>query len=152
MLAAILSVFHTQNALAHPLHTSLAAITQNGSDDFTVTLRVFADDFFRHTGAVDRADGVPPDSRIVTYLMRTFVIIDRGGRGLPLKWCGSKRVADLLVICLSGRLPGGLRGARVRYSILSDLFPDQVNILQVNAGSRRQSLLFTPAETTRLIK
>lgn len=152
MLAAILSVLAAQPALAHPLHTSVAAITHEGNDDFTVTLRVFADDFYQHTRASDTAAGIPPDARIVKYLMRTFVIIDRSGRGLPLKWCGSKRVADLLVICLSGRLPGGLSGARVRYSILSDLFSDQVNILQVNAGSRRQSLLFTPAETTRLIR
>ena len=140
-------------AFAHPLHTSLATITQNGNDDFTVSLRVFADDFLRHTGVPEAtAARIPPDGRIVTYLMRTFVIIDRSGRGLPLKWCGSRRVSDLLVICLSGRMPGGLRGARIRYSILSDLFSDQVNVLQIRTDSRKQSLLFTPVETTRLIK
>ncbi len=151
LLCAMLYGVVARPALAHPLHTSLAAIKQSGSSDFTVSLRVFADDFHRHTGARDTADGSPPDERIVTYLMRTFVIIDRSGRGIPLKWCGSERVADLLVICLSGRIDGGLRGARVRYSVLCDLFPDQVNILQVSTDARRQSILFTPAETTRLI-
>jgi hypothetical protein len=151
LLGAVVTVFAARSAQAHPLHTSVASITASAAGDFTISLRVFVDDFLSHTGAAEPRDGVVPDARIVKYLMRTFVIIDRSGRGVPLKWCGSKRVADLLVICLSGRMPGGLRGARVRYSILSDLFSDQINILQVNAGSRRQSLLFTPAETTRVI-
>lgn len=151
VLCAMLIGLIARPALAHPLHTSLAAINQSGSNNFTVSLRVFADDFHRHTAARDTADGSRPDARIVKYLMRTFVIIDRSGRGIPLKWCGSERVADLLVICLSGQIAGGLRGARVRYSVLCDLFPDQVNILQVSTDSRRQSILFTPAETTRPI-
>lgn len=152
LLAGIPSVFLARPLVAHPLHTSVAAITQTSTDDFTISLRVFADDFYRHTAATDTVVGVRPDPRIVKYLMRTFVIIDRNGRGLPMKWCGSHRVADLLVICLSGRMSGGLHGARVRYSVLTDLFPDQVNILQVASRSRKQSLLFTPSETTRRIQ
>ena len=152
LLAAIPSVFLARPLVAHPLHTSVAAITQTSTDDFKISLRVFADDFYRHTAATDTAVGVRPDARIVRYLMRTFVIIDRNGRGVPLKWCGSHRVADLLVICLSGRVPGGLHGVRVRYSVLTDSFPDQVNILQVATRARQQSLLFTPSETTRTIQ
>lgn len=153
VLGTIVAGFMARPAFAHPLHTSVATITQNGSEDFTVSLRVFADDFLRHTGVPEAtAAEISPDARIVAYLRRTFVIIDRSGRGLPLKWCGSRRVSDLLVICLSGRMPGGLRGARVRYSILSDLFSDQINVLQISTDSRKQSLLFTPAETTRPIR
>lgn len=148
VMCAILAGFIARPALAHPLHTSLATITQSGGEDFEVSVRVFADDFLRHTGA---PDGIRPDARIITYLMRTFVFIDSNGRGLPLKWCGSRRVGDLMFICLSGRMPGGLRGIRIRYSILSDLFPDQVNLLQISTDSGKQTLLFTPAETTRLI-
>ena len=140
-------------SLAHPLHTSVATITFTRGDEFTVSLRVFADDFLRHTGAAEATkEGSSPDARIVTYLMRTFVIIDTNGRGLPLKWCGSQRVADLLVICLSGRMPSGLRGARIRYSVLTDLFPDQVNVLQISRDPGKYSLLFTPAEATRLLR
>jgi len=140
-------------ALAHPLHTSLAEMTQKANGEFTISLRVFADDFLRHSGAPEPATGGGrPDARIVDYLRRTFVVIDRNGRGLPLKWCGSSRVSDLLVICLSGRISGGLRGARVRYSVLTDLFPDQINVLQIATGSGRQNLLFTPGETTRMVR
>ena len=151
VICAILAGFIARPALAHPLHTSFATITQSGGGDFAVSLRVFADDFLRQTGAPPAADGIRPDARIVTYLMRTFVFIDRNGRGLPLKWCGSRTVGDLMFICLSGRMPGGLRGTRIRYSILSDLFADQVNVLQISTDSGKQTLLFTPAETTRLI-
>ncbi|MBA3466105.1 MAG: hypothetical protein H0T21_01760, partial [Gemmatimonadaceae bacterium] len=78
-------------AMAHPLHTSLAEITEKGTGEFTVSLRVFVDDFARHTGVSEANATTPvPHARILSYLMRTFVIIDRSGRGLPLKWCGSR--------------------------------------------------------------
>ena len=152
LLGAMVTAFGASPARAHPLHTSVASITETATGEFTVSLRVFVDDFLRHTGAVEPRDGVAPDVRIVSYLMRTFVIIDRSGRGVPVKWCGSRREADLLFLCLSGRVPGGIGGATVRYSILTDLFADQVNILQVSAKSRNQSLLFTAAEKTRRIR
>lgn len=151
LVAAVVAV-GARPALAHPLHTSLAEMTQGATGEFRVSLRVFADDFLQHSGAPDPAAGGRPDARIVDYLRRTFVVIDRNGRGLPLKWCGSSRVSDLLVICLSGRISGGLRGARVRYSVLTDLFPDQINVLQIATGSGRQNLLFTPGETTRMVR
>lgn len=148
----MLTLLTAPPARAHPLHTSLATITQSGGENFTVSLRVFSDDFLRHTGAsVEIGDGNQPDPRLVSYLMRTLVFIDRNHRGLPLRWCGSKKVGDQLVICLSGKMAGGLRGSTIRYSILSDLFSDEVNLLQIQIDSRKQSLLFTPAETTRVI-
>ena len=151
LLCAMSTAFGAGPARAHPLHTSVASITETAAGDFTVSLRVFVDDFLRHTGAAEPHDGVVPDVRIVNYLMRTFVIIDRSGRGVPLRWCGSRRVADLLFLCLSGRVSGGIGGTIVRYSVLTDLFADQVNILQVSAKSRNQTLLFTAAEKTRRI-
>ncbi|HXG72547.1 MAG TPA: DUF6702 family protein [Gemmatimonadaceae bacterium] len=150
---AFLATLIAGPAMAHPLHTSLAELTEKGTGDFTVSLRVFADDFMSHTGVTEANATTPvPNARILSYLMRHFVIIDRSSRGLPLKWCGSRRVEDLLVICLSGRVAGGLRGTRIRYSVLTDLFPDQINVLQLSTGARRKSLLFTPAETTRTIR
>lgn len=140
-------------ANAHPLHTSIAELVENSEGEFSISLRVFADDFLRRTGVAETsATSAHPDARILSYLARTFVVIDRSGRGLPLKWCGSRRVADLLVMCLSGRIAGGVGGTRVRYSVLSDVFPDQVNVLQLRSASRKQSVLFTPTETTRLIR
>lgn len=152
LFGALLTALGSSSAAAHPLHTSVASITESPTGEFTVSLRVFVDDFLRHTGAAEPRDGIVPDVRIVNYLKRTFVIIDRSGRGVPLKWCGSRREADLLFLCLSGRVSGGITGAIVRYSILTDLFADQVNILQVSAKSRNQSLLFTPTEKTRRIR
>lgn len=152
LFGAAVIAFAARPARAHPLHTSVASITETAAGEFTVSLRVFVDDFLRHTGGAEPRDGVVPDVRILNYLMRTFVIIDRSGHGVPLKWCGSKREADLLLLCLSGRVSGGIGGAIVRYSILTDLFADQVNILQVSAKSRSQTLLFTPAEKTRRIR
>ncbi len=152
MICAMATAFGASSARAHPLHTSVASITETAAGEFTVSLRVFVDDFLRHTGAAEPHDGIVPDVRIVNYLMRTFVIIDRSGRGVPLKWCGSRRDADLLFLCLSGRVSGGIGGTIVRYSVLTDLFADQVNILQVSANSRNQTLLFTAAEKTRRIR
>ena len=66
VLGTIVAGFMARPASAHPLHTSVATITQNGSEDFTVSLRVFADDFLRHTGVPEAtAAEISPDARIV---------------------------------------------------------------------------------------
>ena len=49
LLCAIVTAFGASPARAHPLHTSVASITETAAGDFTVSLRVFVDDFLRHT-------------------------------------------------------------------------------------------------------
>ena len=145
-------------AAMHSLHTSLAALTHDAaSQTLTVSLRVFVDDF---ASAVIRArpaaDGapvvVPPDSAMFRYVVRRFTIADAAGRPVPLRWCGARRAGEVIFVCLRAPMVGNPTGARVRSAVLTELFTDQVNIVQASYGGRRRTLLFTPSDGAKVLQ
>ncbi|MFL5577412.1 MAG: DUF6702 family protein [Gemmatimonadaceae bacterium] len=139
---------------AHPLHTSLTAITYDApSRTARLSVRVFADDFLAAAAAVPvaRAAGGVTDEAARTYVASALTLAERGGPPLPLAWCGARRVGDFLWLCLTAPAPRGLAGAHVQSRILFERFSDQVNIVQADLGGRRQSMLFTRGDGERTL-
>ena len=124
----------------HPIHTRTAAIAlRPGSDTAEVILRAFADDF------------PPGTSRpaIDAYLAARFRIITPDGRPIPLR-IESVRVEGLAVVtALTGFAPHGLSGHRIWHGVLSERFPDQVNLVQARYGGRSVTLLFTASDSAK---
>lgn len=138
-------------AVMHPLHTSFAELAYDpAARAVTVSLRVFADDFSadvtRRTGVRGGADGVPPDAALFRYVAARFAVVTARGETLAFQWCGVRRAGVQLFVCLRAPAATPPSGARVRSAILSDVFTDQVNIVQSSVGGRRQTLLFTPGD------
>lgn len=131
---------------AHPLHTTFVELTfAPRSSTLTATVKVFADDFLRRVtrgAAAKPGDDAVLQKLSLDYLSRTLLV--SGPTGAPVRWsfCGWKRSADLVFICLSGRAASGLPGLRIRDAILADVFGDQVNVFQAEYGGQRHSLLF----------
>jgi hypothetical protein len=122
---------------AHPLHTTMTELTEDRAAGVVrATIRVFADDF-------TKAKGTAPE---LTYVSSVFTFIDRSGRPLALRSCGTRRTAELLWICVEAASTEGLAALRVRNAMLSDLFDDQVNVVQGMIGGARRSLLFTKGD------
>ena len=140
-------------AESHPLHTSLAEIVYEPAQrEVRISIRVFADDFSsasatnasskrRTAQALDRARST--ESPALAYARSMFVLADASGRHLPLAYCGGKRIADLIWLCFHTSAPSGIAGFQVANRILFDLYPDQINIVQVTHGEKKVSLLFT---------
>ena len=144
-------------ASAHPLHSSLAELAYDpAARAVQVSLRVFVDDF---SSAVihgkPAAPGapvvVPADSAMVRYVTARFTLFDRAGRVVPLRWCGARRVGEQLFLCLRASAAASPSGGRVRNTLLTELFTDQVNIVQASYGARRHTLLFTSAAGTKAL-
>jgi hypothetical protein len=136
-------------AAAHPIHTSFAELVYDpAARAVTVSLRVFADDFSadvaRRTGARVGADHVPPDAATFRYVVERFTVVTARGEALPFRWCGLRRAGIQLFICLRAPAAAAPAGGRVRSAILSDVFTDQVNIVQATVAGQRRTLLFTP--------
>ena len=128
----------------HPLHTTLTQLAYREADGMVeATVRVFADDF--------RAalKGDVTDSAAVIYLRSTFALADPAGRPLVTTWCGIRRTADLLWLCLRAPAAHGLSGLRVRVALLFDRYADQINIVQATYGGRRAALLFTSGDAPK---
>ncbi|MDQ6716814.1 MAG: hypothetical protein M3Z17_00545 [Gemmatimonadota bacterium] len=131
---------------AHPLHTTFVELGSAPSNStITATVKVFADDFIRR---VTRGRTVKPGDEALLqklsadYLAQTLLFRIPSGQVLQLRFCGWKRSADLIFICMSGVSKTGLAGLTIRDVILADVFTDQVNVLQAQYAGRRHSLLF----------
>lgn len=133
-------MFHLLLALAlsaHPLHTTMTELTEDRAHGVVrATIRVFADDF-------GKARGATPE---LTYVTSNFGFADRSGRSLALRSCGTRTTGDLLWICVEASSAEGLSSLKVRNGILSDLFDDQVNVVQGTVAGARRSLLFTKGD------
>jgi hypothetical protein len=134
---------------AHPLHTTLTQLSYDASTRvLDVSVRVFTDDFSAAVMPRARTAGVvvPPDSAMLRYLSGRFTLLRVGGGPIPLRWCGARRDGEVLFLCLRAVAQPSPLGARMRNALLSEVFADQVNIVQASYGGARRTLLFTPRD------
>lgn len=132
---------------AHPLHTTFVELAFTPATGVvTATVKVFADDFLKRASRGSN-QGLSNEAMLQKqsrdYLAQTLRLAPPTGPVLQWRFCGWKRSADLIFICLSAGAKGGLTGLRISDSILSDVFPDQVNIVQAESAGSRHTLLFT---------
>lgn len=145
-------------AEAHPLHTTLSEITYDPPGRaIRMSVRVFVDDFSSavlhgRAAAPGAPIVVPPDTAMVRYLASRIALLDRTGRVITLRWCGARRSGDLLFICLRAPAARAPANARLRNAILTELFADQVNIVQAALGGARQTVLFTPGDGAKPLR
>lgn len=145
----VLLVPAARGAFAHPLHTTLTRLSYDASARvLNVSVRVFADDFSAAVMPGARAGSlvIPPDSAMMRYVSGRFALQAPGGRPIPLRWCGMRRLGEALVLCLRATAQASPAGARMRNALLSELFDDQVNIVQASYDGARRTLLFTPRD------
>ena len=152
----LLSLIVPRAAYAHPLHTTLTEITEDRAHGVVrATIRVFADDFgtavTRSVRGRPLAAGPLWDAAALAYVASVFGFSDGAGRNLPVRSCGTRRTADLLWICVESTSREGLAPLKVRNGILSDLFDDQVNVVQGTIGGSRRSLLFTKGDRPKAV-
>lgn len=154
LLFVVVSGSSARLAYAHPLHTTLAALSYDATKrTITVSLRVFADDFSAAvTGAATHTGEVlPSDSLMSRYVMQRFTVVNASKRPVVFQWCGVKRAAEVLLLCLRASDARGLTGARVLSTLLRERFDDQVNMVQATYGGRRHMLLFTKRDDARVL-
>lgn len=137
-------------ARAHPLHTTITEITFVGGG-FRATIRVFADDLGRAVtglGPADRAPATVSDSAAAAYVRTHFSVAGPDGRHVALRWCGMERRNDVYLLCVGGTI-GRSGGALIHCRLQSELYADQVNIVQARYADRHETLLFTRDDPPR---
>lgn len=125
--------------LAHPIHSTITTVTYDPSSaQVTAMVRAFATD-------LDLALAKQPTRDIPGYVQRVITLSDRTGRPVPLAWCGSRREADVVWLCVRAPAPQGVSGMTLSDRMLFELFDDQVNIVMTD----HTSLLFTKGDPPR---
>lgn len=147
VLAAILvSIVVGETAHAHPVHMSHTEVRVRDKRTLEISVRVFADDF---STAAARFTRTPIDSGQVIGFARGFVYLtsrlqmkDSQGSTVALRSCGVTRVDETLRFCLRASLPQEGGSYQLSNTLLTELFEDQVNVVQSVAGNRRESRMF----------
>ncbi len=146
VLATMASVANAHPLSAHPIHTTLTAVTTTGND-LAISVRAFADDLSasvaQFVGKPAPADWSVPEADVARYLAARFRVLDSAGRPLAVTGCGVRRERDVVWLCLRVNGASDVRVLQAENRILTERHADQVNIVQVNATGVQKTLLFT---------
>lgn len=119
------------------------------------TIRVFAGDFAsavaKHARKAPPTDDRVTDTEAFAYVSSTFRFSDASGHPIPLTWCGSRRANDLLWLCVRVASVPAPTALRLSDTMLSELFDDQINIVQSAAGEKHASMLFTKGDGAKSV-
>ncbi|HEX8071534.1 MAG TPA: DUF6702 family protein [Pyrinomonadaceae bacterium] len=135
-------------AAAHKYHTSFAEADYNPAEQsLQITLRTFPDDLekilSRRAGRPVTLDDKQAAARATfAYLQEVFQLKDAGGAPLPLTWVGMEAGVDNVRLYFETKLPAGLPGTQLRDAWLSDLYDDQINLVNVKDRTRQYALTF----------
>lgn len=156
LIGLALAAAHTRDARAHPLHTTLTELTEDRArGTVRATIRVFADDFgtavARHARPRTLAPGAAWDAAAYAYVASAFTVAQRSGRVLALRSCGIRRTGEVLWVCVETTSATGLAPLTVRNAVLTDLFADQVNVVQATVAGARRSVLFTRGDRAKAL-
>jgi hypothetical protein len=136
------------SAAAHKFHTSFAEADYNKQERaLQITLRTFPDDL---TNILTRRAGQPvslDDKKraaplTFAYLQEVFQLKDARGRAVKLSWVGMEAGVDNVWLYFEARMPTGVAGAQLSDGWLSDLYEDQINLVNIRAGERKLALTF----------
>lgn len=134
-------------ALAHPLHMSFTEVRlTNSGRTLELSVRVFSDDFSvaaaRHAGVSLPSDGVIDSRSGIAYLRSRIRVGNGKGTLAPLMPCGVTRTADMLSFCFRATLASPAKPVQIANAVLTEMFADQVNVVQSVVGGRRASRMF----------
>jgi hypothetical protein len=132
------------------MHTTFTEIAQPvARGPVSVTIRGFEDDL---TAAAHGASpGRTTDSAMADYVRQRVMLIDRKGRTIPLSIIGLRRTSGVIWLMLRTAGPVDLATSRFINTALTEVFHDQVNLVQVKTGSRQRTIMFTPGEGCKAI-
>lgn len=131
-------------AEAHALHTTMSEVALDPrSGVLRIVIRLFAEDLVRAIALAQSSQpAINPASAALTYIRGSVVFTD-GSRPLPLRFCGTRVAADVRWVCMETTVRPRASGLRLRNTLLTALFADQVNIVKSMVSGTPRSVLFT---------
>ena len=151
-LSFISSFFFTTPSTLHEFHTSLAQVHYNqSSQSFEVTLRVFTDDLeaaltLLNSNAKVTIDAPQADKLIEQYLTKNLVFLDKQNQQKALSFIGKEVEVDVTWIYAEVSVPDLPSGMRLQNSVLTELFNDQVNIVNFKYLTTIRTFMFKSSE------
>jgi hypothetical protein len=150
---SFLTIVSVAVSALHEFHTSLAQVHYNqANQSFEITLRVFTDDLEaaltlmnNHTKVT--IDAPQAEKLIGHYLNKNFVLLDKNNQKKELSFIGKEVEVDVTWIYAEVPVAEPPKGWQLQNSVMTELFADQVNIVNLKYLSTIRTLMFKTNET-----
>lgn len=149
-LALVLPVLLLSSAwLMHEFYVSITEVRYNpDTERFEVSIRIFPDDLDRallersgiHTQLATELEHEMADTLLISYLREDFSL-EVNGVVLELNYLGKEPESDAIWCYLESSEVPEPEILRIRNAVLTEFFPDQVNIIQVYHGDWNKGLM-----------
>ena len=133
----------------HAYHSTITELRYNAAKkQLELSVKVFTDDFEKAISQgqpthVNLTEAGPRPLVLATaYLQRTLQLSTPAGAPLQLQVLGMQAENDGYWFYCKAPLPGPISGVKLRQTVLLDAFSDQMNIVNIEAGGKKQSALF----------
>ena len=146
---ALLTLLICGGWLMHKFYVSLSEVRYNTETErFEVSMRIFPDDLDRAllarsgitTQLATELEHKSADSLLMVYLLDDFSI-EVNGETLELSYLGNETESDAIWCYLESTRVAAPETITIRNVLLTEYFPDQVNIIQVYHGKWNKGLL-----------
>ena len=135
--------------LPHKFYVSLTELRYNShTERYEVSMRIFPDDLDRvlqersgiRTQLATELEHEMADSLLEAYLLESFTLAS-DGQVIPLNYLGKEAESDAIWCYLESVQVPAPREVSIRQELLTEIFPEQVNIVQVYVDDWNKGLL-----------
>ena len=140
----------------HEFYVSITEVRYNTQRErFEISMRIFPDDLDRallerngiHTQLATKLEHHMADSLLMVYLMEDFGM-EVDGQELELNYLGKEPESNAIWCYLESARIRAPETMHIRNRILTEYFPDQVNIIQVYLGKWNKGLMLDRQESS----
>jgi len=143
---------------AHPVHTSVTQMQYNATDKtFEVSLRVFTDDLEEaltkenNNQRVRLNDKDANNPLVERYIRKHFGLANASRQRKPFRYLGKEQEMDATWIYVEVPYNEPVEGSILQQSLLTELFDDQVNLVNVSYLSQKKTVLFRKTNTQQVL-
>ncbi|TGE10356.1 DUF6702 family protein [Hymenobacter fodinae] len=147
-------------AWAHAYHASIMELRYNPQKlQLEIALKVFSDDFEKALSvgqsagiSLDKSPKEQVNTLVLQLVRRSVEFSTKPGEVLPLTLVGIQHEHDSHWVYFTAKLPRPVQSVSMRHKLLLDVFPDQMNIVNLEAAGQKQSLLFRSGQEQQQLK
>jgi hypothetical protein len=144
MLGLLLSILFSFNlseaGVKHEFHTSLTEMTYNlNTEKFELSIRVFTDDLEK---ALKASGSKEINEQSISSYLKGKLVLTNGQVTSGINFIGSEAKTDVTYLYLELPMAKTAKNLVFKNQILTEIFPDQSNIVNIQIGTKTNTLLF----------
>lgn len=157
-LSLVILLGLTASRPLHPVHTSVTQMQYNAAEKtFEVSLRVFTDDLEEALGKENNNQRVRLNDKdangplVEGYIRKHFGLTNASRQRKPFRYLGKEQEMEATWIYVEVPYSEPLEGSVLQQSLLTEVFDDQVNLVNVSYLTQKKTVLFRKSNPQQIL-